>query len=394
MNKKSISVSLSCIGRFHAFHLAEELDKRGCLHNFFTTYYSQKRGLLPEFRKDAEMIDPYKVKTNIFPALIHKVPEKIPLIPRICNWVYYADESFDRWVSRQVDSCDVFFAWSDTALYTLREAKKRKALTIVERPASHILHQKKLLEEEYELYGIKVKPVDDRMLEKELMEYKEADYISIPSEYSKQTFISNGIKPEKLICVPYGADLSFFKPVQKTDNVFRIVFAGVIHPRKGVQYLLEAFSEIKLPNSELLLIGSLAPEGRQFLEKYQGFYRYIGKVQHQELYKYLSSGSVFVFPSIDEGMAIIQIQAMACGLPVICTYNSGGSDIVRDGIDGYVVPIRDVSALKEKITYLYENQDICKKMGKSALMRVSEGYSWNDYGDKIANEFLRILGNK
>lgn len=391
MNDKKIKISISCIGRSHAFHLAEELDKRGYLHRFLTTYHSQKRGFLPEFRKDSEIIDPSKVITNIFPALIHKIPEKIPFISRLGNWVYYSDEDFDRWVSKQVDECDIFFAWSDTALHTLRRAKKYGAVTIVERPASHIYHQKIILEEEYKKYGIKVSPVDDRMLAKELSEYEEADYVSVPSEYAKQSFISQGINPNKLICVPYGVDLSVFKPAPKNDDVFRIVFAGIIHPRKGVQYLLEAFSKLRLDNSELLLIGSLAPEGKQFLEKYEGLYKYIGYVPHQVLYKYLSQGSVFGFPSIDEGMAIVQIQAMACGLPVICTYNSGGSDIVRDGMDGYIVSVRDVGALKEKITYLYENQDICKKVGESALNRVSGSYSWNDYGDRMTSEFLRVL---
>ena len=88
---------------------------------------------------------------------------------------------------------------------------------------------------------------------------------------------------------------------------------------------------------------------------------------------------------------MVQPQAMACGLPVICTANTGGEDIVRDGKDGFVIPIRDVGKLKEKLTYLYENPDVCKQMGQSAKERVSAGFTWDDYGEKIIKEYKRIL---
>ena len=85
---------------------------------------------------------------------------------------------------------------------------------------------------------------------------------------------------------------------------------------------------------------------------------------------------------------------MACGLPVICTTNTGGEDIVRDGIDGFIIPIRDVEALKEKLIYLYENPDICKAMGQSAKERVSKGFSWDDYRERMVKEYERILEYK
>ena len=95
--------------------------------------------------------------------------------------------------------------------------------------------------------------------------------------------------------------------------------------------------------------------------------------------------------SIEEGLALVQPQAMACSLPVICTTNTGGEDIIRDGKDGFVIPIRDMDALKEKLVYLYENSGTLKEMGKSAKKRVSSGFTWDDYGDRIIKEYKRIL---
>ncbi len=88
-------------------------------------------------------------------------------------------------------------------------------------------------------------------------------------------------------------------------------------------------------------------------------------------------------PSIQEGMAMVQLQAMACGLPLITTTNTGGDDLItRNGEEGFVIPIRDVEAIKEKILYLYENQDIAKEMGEKAKKKVENGFTWDDYGDK------------
>jgi glycosyltransferase involved in cell wall biosynthesis len=220
------------------------------------------------------------------------------------------------------------------------------------------------------------------------------DYIAIPSLFVRRTFLERGVPQKKLIHVPYGVDLSSFRQIPKTDDVFRVVFAGGMTFRKGVHYLLAAFSELRLPNSELLLIGGFNDEMEGFFKKYKGSFKWVGAVPQRELYRYYSQGSVFVLPSIEEGLAMVQPQAMACGLPVICTTNTGGEDIIRDGIDGFVMPIRDIEVLKEKLSYLYEHRDVCRAMGESAKQRVSTGFSWDDYGAKIVAEYERVLAIK
>jgi glycosyltransferase involved in cell wall biosynthesis len=110
------------------------------------------------------------------------------------------------------------------------------------------------------------------------------------------------------------------------------------------------------------------------------------------LHKYYAQGSVFCLASIEEGLAMVQVQAMACGLPVICTTNTGGADLVREGQDGFILPIRDVDAIKEKILYCYENPEACRSMGASARLRVQDGFSWADYGKKMIAAYRKVLG--
>ncbi|MBI3591463.1 MAG: glycosyltransferase family 4 protein [Candidatus Melainabacteria bacterium] len=388
-----MKVTISCLAKFHALHLAEQLDKRGHLHKLLTSFYSQKRLCLPELRKDMEKITPERVITNILPVLMGRLLNKIPFINRIGRFDY-SIEFFDKWAASQLNESDVVVVWSNAATHTLKATKRHAAISVIERGSTHILFQKEILEEEYEKHGLKIKPIDERVVCEELANYLSADYISIPSKFAKQTYIDRGIDSKKLIQVPYGVDLKTFKSSLKEDKIFRVIFVGNLSLRKGVHYLLEAFSKLKLKNAELVLIGSVSPEIDQFLKKYRDCYRYLGVIPHVELCKYLSQGSVFVLPSIEEGLAMVIPQAMACGLPIICTINTGGEEMIRDNKDGFIVPIRNAEAIKEKIIYLYEHPQIREEVGRSAKERVEKEFTWDNYGEKVVSEYLRILSLK
>lgn len=91
---------------------------------------------------------------------------------------------------------------------------------------------------------------------------------------------------------------------------------------------------------------------------------------------------------------MVQPQAMACGLPLLCTTNTGGADLIVGGREGFVIPIRDVNAIKEKLLYLYEHQEECHEMGQAAKRAVQRGFTWNDYGDRMVQMFARIVESK
>jgi Glycosyltransferase len=315
-------------------------------------------------------------------------------LQKIFNPQYLIHEIYDKWASCLYTKSDLCVAWSSFGLHTIRKAKHMGARTIIERGSSHMLYQQEILKEEYKSLGLKPQLAHPKIVEKELKEYEEADYISIPSLFVKRTFLEKGFSEKKLIHVPYGVHLDEFKQIPKEDNVFRVIYAGAMSIQKGVHYLLQAFSELKLPHAELLLVGGMNDEIKPFFEKYEGDFKYINHVPQKELNKYYSQGSVFVINSIQEGLAMVQPQAMACGLPVICTTNTGGEDIIRDGIDGFIIPIRNIDALKEKLVYFYEHPDICKSMGQSAKNRVSKGFTWDDYGEKIINAYQNIFKNE
>ena len=90
---------------------------------------------------------------------------------------------------------------------------------------------------------------------------------------------------------------------------------------------------------------------------------------------------------------MVQLQAMSCGLPVICTSNSGGDEIIDNNINGFILPIREMKALKKKIILLYRDQKLCKKMGKEAKMKVTKHYSWENYGKNVIQNYQRLISN-
>jgi glycosyltransferase involved in cell wall biosynthesis len=228
--------------------------------------------------------------------------------------------------------------------------------------------------------------------ERELQAYQECDRIAVPSLFVKRTFLEKGIPESKLIHVPYGVSLSEFYPVAKEDQTFRVIHCGGITLRKGVQYLLQAFYELNLPDAELWLVGSVDLEMNPFLAKYKSDKIILkGKQPQNQLRWFYSQCSVFCIASIEEGLAMVQPQAIACGLPVIHTTNTGGEDIVRDGVDGFCVPIRDVEALKAKILYFYENPDKRDEMANNALGQAQISLSWDDYGEKVINVYSKLL---
>jgi glycosyltransferase involved in cell wall biosynthesis len=304
--------------------------------------------------------------------------------------------AFDKRAAQSIpEDADIFVGWSGNSLRAIRKAKRLGLTTIVERGSAHMLTQTKLLTEEYEKYGLKPQVAPKSIVEKELLEYEEADYISIPSSFVRRSFLEHGVEKEKLIQTIYGVDLSNFRQIEKEDNIFRVIFAGGFSLRKGSHYLLQAIYELDLPNFEFWHLGSIPPEIKPFLQKYYSSrIIFLGHKSQNELYKYYSQGSVFVMSSIEEGLAMVQPQAMACGLPLVCTTNTGGEDLIEHGKEGFVVPIRDVEVLKEKILYLYENQDICREMGQAAKNKVSSGFTWDDYGYKIIEKYKRILNEQ
>ncbi|MHB8210563.1 MAG: glycosyltransferase family 4 protein [Acidithiobacillus sp.] len=220
-----------------------------------------------------------------------------------------------------------------------------------------------------------------------------ADRILVGSTFARNAFIEEGFPAEKVIVIPYGADLERFSPGQpgaEQRKTFNALFVGSIVQRKGVSYLLRAYQRFKGPNTELVLVGKYPDDSSPFAPFRDGF-KHIPHVPQTDLPQIYRSADVFVFPALLEGMGLVVLEAMASGLPVITTPNGPG-DLVRDGVDGFVVPIRDVDAIVEKLEYLRTHPEERLRMGQNARER-AEMFTWERYRAKVVSVISGLSTN-
>lgn len=307
------------------------------------------------------------------------------------NYFKHINNLFGKLVYKNLPDCKIYHSWMSLAPEAVLRAKKNGAILVLEAANSHPLNTLKILNEEYKKFDKKNLVVNPKTVQKEINLINKFDYVMCPSDFVYNSFLEQGFAKNRLIKLPYGVDIKKFSPVKnKKDNKFRIVFVGSIQLRKGAQYLLQAWDELKLKNAELIIVGRIWPDGEEIAKKYKNnkTIKFVGFTKNLKYYYKMSD--VFVFPSLEEGSALANYEAMASGLPLITTFNSGS--IIRDGKEGFIVPIRDVKFLKGKISYLYNNPSEVKRMGKNARKRV-EKYSWENYGKNLVRVYRHILKN-
>jgi starch synthase len=219
--------------------------------------------------------------------------------------------------------------------------------------------------------------------ERRLRDLELADRVLVPSEHIARTLMSHGTPRDKLRVVPYAADCRRFMPGadERQPGSCTFLFAGGISQRKGIKYLLEAWRLVRRPGWRLQLLGPLpSPPGP--LAPYLDLVEPLGRVSHAEMPARLAAADVFVFPSLFEGSAVVTYEALACGLPSVVTPQAGA--VVRDGIEGFVVPPRDVPALAARMKQLGDDRPLRARMAAAARGRALE-FDWPRYHAAIVD---------
>ncbi|MFN4234177.1 MAG: glycosyltransferase family 4 protein [Bacteroidia bacterium] len=380
-----MKISILVPGRFHAFNLAYELQKQNVLHCLVTSYpYSEvkKYGIKKEYVKSV-------VSKEIIQRIFLKLFKTYPPFALINRWFGYLAS-----YKLPMDS-DIYVLWSGVALWSIKRIRKKnpKAKIIIERGSSHIQKQDELLKLVY-----KKNIVSKHVIEIELKEYDLADYISIPSIFAQNSFIEKGFKKEKLLLNNYGVDLKDFYPIEENTssidkNELIVGYAGYLSARKNINGLIESLEELNIDgyNIKLYLIGSIDKSSFNQKTLTKNFIKYFEKVPQKELIQFYQQIDVFVQNSVEEGLSMVILQAMACGKPIIATENSGAADFIENGKEGFIIPIMNNFILKEKIKYFYENKSVIKQFGDSSILRVKKGFTWEDYGSRAIKIYNKIL---
>jgi glycosyltransferase involved in cell wall biosynthesis len=218
-----------------------------------------------------------------------------------------------------------------------------------------------------------------------------ADCILVGSSYVRDSFAREGIDAAKIVVAPYGVDLAVFNPgstrAAQRSKTFNAIFVGQLSQRKGLSYLLRAYRRFRKVDTTLTLVGS-APETQAPLRPYAELFHHVPHQTRPALAQLYRESDVFVFPTLLEGMPLVVLEAMACGLPVIVTANGPG-DVVRDGVDGFVVPSRDEEAICDRLERLYRDPELRIEMGSNAYLRAQE-FDWPAYANRALDALAAL----
>jgi starch synthase len=374
-------------GTFHHFDLARELYARGHLQHIYSGFPWRRleREGLP---RDRVSTFPWIHTSLVLLGRYWRMPQTT-----LAYLGYQNSVQLDNRVASRIEDCDVVVGLSNSALKTGRLVQSRGGKYVCDRGSSHVRYQDAIVSEEYRRWGVLPLISDERSLRRQEAEYAAADAITVPSEFARRSFIEMGVSPEKVVKIPYGVQLSRFHPTKPpSTDPFDVLFAGSVSLRKGVPYLLQAFQRLKHPRKRLRIVGAVDPDTLAILQRLGlDNVEILGSVLQEKLAEYMSSSHVMVLPSIEEGLALVQAQAMACGCPLISSVNTGGEDLFEDGVEGFLVPIRSPEAIHDRLAQLVDDPELQRRMSAAALLRVQSLGGWTTYGENYTAFLQRLI---
>ena len=386
-------MSVSLLSNIPHYHrLAEAFDRAGTLDQYVTVCSQMQEKSSPlvpsKIRKKMLSrrlnVSSGKVKQLFLPEGLQKIPPQLGFYSPEAG-AYLNNYLFDYFASRSIPESRVVHFVNSIGLLTARRAKEWGATIICDSRQDHPLFQADVLGDEAKRCGLPAPCIPNLSYrDKMLRELDLADHIVVPSFHTKRTFTQRGFQDHKVHVLNYGVETHLFQPARKTDGTFRVLYTGQIAYRKGIQYLLEAFTKLKLPNAELLLVGGIDPAFQSVLARYEGHFTHIPKLPRHDLLSQYGRSSVYVLPSLADAYPISVLEALASGLPVIISENTGSKDIVRDGEHGFIVPICDVEAIEKALLACYESPQLLAKLSENAAV-LGQAQTWEQYGsDAIA----------
>lgn len=391
--------------RLHAYEAALAAQRAGLLHTFITGMYRTGRGLWgpsawwwapASLRRAVDRrlrrrwhpaLDAARVRTLTRYHLLAAAWRSLATGPGQARWdaEQWAHRRFDAAVARllpRLPGVRLVHAFEGAALATFQAARRLGLPTLLDVPAA--------LEPTIAALTAEAAPTAHFPVARVRAERALATYLLAPSPIVVECLRRAGVPAERIVHVPYGVDTTRFCPSERqSDGVFRALFVGRIGPRKGVRYLLEAWRRLALPRAELVLVGAVEREGRAILRRYAGWCRWLPSVPYAEVHRIYASADVFVFPSLAEGSAWVTYEAMAAGLPVVTTPTSGA--VLRHGVEGLIVPPRDVEALAAAIAQLARHPAMRRQMGWAGRRLMERSYTWQHYHARLARAYTAIL---
>jgi glycosyltransferase involved in cell wall biosynthesis len=272
----------------------------------------------------------------------------------------------------------MIYAYEDGALLTFRRAARQGIERVWDLPLPHYDTIERVLRAEEQRWpGASDAPPHDepewkrRRKDEEL---KLATKVSVASAFTRRSIEEAGATAP-VVVVPYGFPLELFAARRAVPaGPFTVLAVGSHDLRKGTPYLLEAWKRAALRDAELHLVGPMRLTKR-FLDGYAGLFQHHPHVPRARLGERYAAADALAFPTLGDGFGLVIQEAMCTGTPVITTPCGGGPECIDDGVDGWILPPRDIDALVEHLRFCHANRDRVAAMGRAARAH-AERWPW------------------
>ena len=386
---KKMKIAIVVPGRFHAFGLVLGLIENGEDVTLFTNYPKcvvKKWGIPTE-----------KVRSFLLHGVVAKMINKLR-----CNTIQkmvepFMNSWFSVWAGKKIlkEQYDVVRVFSGVAEEIFRMVKDVNTVKILVRGSSHIETQHTLLSEETVRAERALEIPSQWIIEREKNEYELADNIQVLSSFALKSFLDKGIQRNKVDVFPLGVDTTKFRPDRKiiekrvermlSGKPLRVLIVGSFSFRKGIldlEKIVLALSE----NMHFTFVGDIPFEGKDIAKRIKENINMIPRQPEYKLVEFYNSADVFIFPTIEDGFAVVLSQALAAGLPIICTTNCCGPDLLNNGANGWVVPIRKPGLFIEQLKWCENSRKDLADMVRNIHESDSKQRTWND----AAMDFVNI----
>lgn len=419
-------------GKQHAFRLAKAVENTGMLEKFVTTSYAKEGSLTnmvvsllsgktkskAQNRKTNELSDDQVIQFCEFRSLIctyfrgylpkGKIfkplsPYMRELYPRFND---YINDCFGHKVAKYAikHKVDVVISFDNNSM-VLFEILKNKApniIRVLDVSIASRLYLKSVYEKDLSINGEsglryeQRKLWDTNYMERIKKEIDLTDYFLAGSEFVKNSLVYSGADPESVEVIHYGVNTKLFSDRverKKSKEGLRLIYVGGPIYRKGVHHLLKIVDELKDYGVSLTIAGEVNKSSTLY-QQYKNCENIVfkGYLMPDQLAEEYSNADAFILASLAEGMAMVGLEAMSCGLPIICSSNTGLTDVVTDKENGFVFEAGDLDGLRSILVMLASDKSCLSAMSQKNK-EIASQYTWDYYSENIKS-FLERLENE
>ena len=408
----------------HSFELAKALQETGDLDTYITSIYYKKfnlTGVVSHFlpadlrlRAKSRHIDGLpdkKVKQfcEIDNLAVTFIAKKLP--------EYYSEatrrfrDKFDLRIRNFIKNRDpdmvITYDGCSPLLFEWMKKEMPQTIRVLDVSAANPIYMKAIYEKDFHLAPDFSEMLrlerdfcwDSQLLERQDREFMAAQYFLVGSEFVRKSLMYSGIDSGNIYTCRYGVDLNAFREKEHCQpspgEKVRFLYVGGTKELKGISYLLKAYQKLDHEKAELTIVGANTLS-EDLQSKYCSDVDFTGYVSFSEMPEVFRTHDVFVFPSLGEGFGLVILEAMASGLPVISTVNTGAFEVIEEGKDGFLVPVQDENILAERMQWFVDYREQIPQMGEYAAASLrnwgGQSMDWTVYHQTVQRAIQDITG--